>query len=171
MKFLLNSNYRTHIHSLLMTCGGPSLWRLLHSMCNVAASLIILLQVSWSGRCVTSFDWCRLGAPWSRILDEYNMDLRIITLGTLVIILGSLVRRCTYWSNVQDPEREVKHKLVNLILIYFNTNNAFYKIEHVTYKCELTYKKEVNIPSRGGLEVERSLHKRRDSASVGSNPI
>ena len=26
-------------------------------------------------------------------------------------------------------------------------------------------------PSRGGLEVERSLHKRRDSASVGSNPV
>ena len=26
-------------------------------------------------------------------------------------------------------------------------------------------------PSRGGLEVDRSLHKRRDSASVGSNPV
>ena len=25
-------------------------------------------------------------------------------------------------------------------------------------------------PSRGGLEVERSLHKRRDSALVGLNP-
>ena len=35
----------------------------------------------------------------------------------------------------------------------------------------LSYNTAKLKPSRGGLEVERSLHKRRDSASVGSNPI
>ena len=35
---------------------------------------------------------------------------------------------------MSSPEREVKHKVVNLILIYLFTNNAFYKIDNITYK-------------------------------------
>ena len=45
------------------------------------------------------------------LLDSYSVDLRIITLVTLVIILESLVRVFTYSSNVQvlmsSPEREI----------------------------------------------------------------
>ena len=50
----------------------------------------------------------------------------------------------------------------------------------MTWHIEFSYYMNDNIlylnkvlgqPSRGGLEVERSLHKRRDSALVGSNPV
>ena len=41
---------------------------------------------------------------------------------------------------MSSPEREVKHKVVNLILIYLFTNNAFYKIDNVTYKGEIMYR-------------------------------
>ena len=60
-----------------------------------------------------------------------------------MIFLNGLVEVLTYWSSVQDPlsspEREVKHKVVNLILIYLFTNNAFYKIHNVTDKFELVH--------------------------------
>ena len=39
---------------------------------------------------------CHLGALWLQILDNYSVDLRIITLVTLVIILESLVKVITY---------------------------------------------------------------------------
>ena len=39
---------------------------------------------------------CHLGALWSQILNNYSVDLRIITLVTLVIILESLVKLATY---------------------------------------------------------------------------
>ena len=62
----------------------------------------------------------------------------------LVIFLKGLVEVFTYWSSVQDsmssPKREVKHKVVNLILVYLFTKNAFYKIDNITYKCELIHK-------------------------------
>ena len=43
-------------------------------------------------------------------------------------------------SDEKSRERRMKHKVVNLILVYFNINNAFYKNEHITYNCELAYK-------------------------------
>ena len=48
--FLLGWKMKS-VHKILVsvTCGGPSSWRLLHLMCNVAASLTILLQVSLLG--------------------------------------------------------------------------------------------------------------------------
>ena len=33
---------------------------------------------------------------------------------------------------LRSPVKRMKHKVVKLILIYFNTNNAFYKNEHIT---------------------------------------
>ena len=47
--------------------------------------------------------------------------------------------------NVQDPKREVKHKVVCLILIYFIINNAFYKDEHITHSYELVFTEAVNM--------------------------
>ena len=49
-------------------------------------------------------------------------------------------------SDEKSRERRVKHKVVNLILIYFITNNAFYKIDSVTYKYEM-------IPSFKTLDI------------------
>ena len=49
---------------------------------------------------------------------------------------------------MSSPEREVKHKVVNLILIYLFTNNAFYNIDNVTYKCELVHKFSVVVLSK-----------------------
>ena len=43
-------------------------------------------------------------------------------------------------SSVQDPGREVSRCYFCLILLYLITNNAFYKIHNITYKCEMTYK-------------------------------
>ena len=59
------------------------------------------------------------------------------------MFLKGLVEVLTYWSSVQDPmssrKIEVKYKVVNLILIYLFTNNAFYKIDNITYKYELVH--------------------------------
>ena len=43
-------------------------------------------------------------------------------------------------SDEKSRERRMKHKVVNLILIHFIINNAFYKIEHITYNSDLAYK-------------------------------
>ena len=45
----------------------------------------------------------------------------------------------------KSKRREVKHKVFCFILIYFNTNNAFYKTEYITYSYELTFKYRLNI--------------------------
>ena len=43
-------------------------------------------------------------------------------------------------------EKRLKHKVVKLILIYFNTNSAFYKNEHITYSYELTFNHLIPYP-------------------------
>ena len=45
----------------------------------------------------------------------------------------------------ESKRREMKHKVFCLILIYFKTNNAFYKDEHITYSYELAFKYRLNI--------------------------
>ena len=60
----------------------------------------------------------------------------------------------------------MKHKVVNLILIYFNTNNAFYKIEHITYSCELIYKYELNIIVNTSSDSYRELCLTQDLSVV-----
>ena len=40
----------------------------------------------------------------------------------------------------KSKEKRLKHKMVKLILIYFNINNAFNKNEHFTYSYELEFK-------------------------------
>ena len=126
---------------------GVSLgWRYWRRFFVLMAFLCVCSTDSWFhssfGSCSVNVGY--LVAPWWSILDGYSVDLRIITLVTIVITLESLVKVFTYWSNVQDPmsspEREVKHNVVNLILIYLFTNNAFYKIDNVTYKYEMIHR-------------------------------
>ena len=45
----------------------------------------------------------------------------------------------------KSKRREVKHKVVCLILIYFIINNAFYKNEHITHSYELAFKEALNM--------------------------
>ena len=78
---------------------------------------------------------------WHLVVDlgqSLLLDIKIITLVSLVINLDGNVLLTDPMS--KSREREVKHKLVNLILIYFISNNAFYINENVTYSYDLRCK-------------------------------
>ena len=50
-------------------------------------------------------------------------------------------------SDEKSREKRMKHKVVNLILVYFIINNAFYKIDYITYKyCDKILSKERAAP-------------------------
>ena len=54
-------------------------------------------------------------------------------------------------------------------ILMFLSSSSF---EEAGLFLNILYFFNINVkPSRGGLEVERLLHKRRDSALVGSNPV
>ena len=80
-----NPLYR--LNCSIMTCGGPSSCRLLHSLRNTAASPLILPRVSWMSWRFLSWSLRSHVDPWLQHLDIYSVDLRIITLVSLVIIL------------------------------------------------------------------------------------
>ena len=68
------------------------------------------------------------------------LDLRIITLATLVIILNSMLKVFTYWSDVQVQRERSKAQAGEFDTVYFISNNAFYTNENVTYCYDLRCK-------------------------------
>ena len=123
-------------------------------------SLILLLLV---GTSVPSVDQgcllLRCWFGWGSWRVSCIGSFRIITLVSLVIILSvkskswslnyhtsltcdnsRMFLRVYLLIQCPSPGREVKHKLVNMILIYFISNNAFYINENVTHSYDLRCK-------------------------------